>query len=302
MSKVKVVDFEACILCGERHPSSSRCPCPRCHHVHESSICNNPCAICNRSHDGPCGGFFSNRCFTCGESHQSYVKCPCPLCFYRHPGNYCPNDKEWSMHPNNFSWTQLIADCCVMCGQRHGNHTGCPCAVCHDWHDGDDCQPYLLAVAQPCSRCNVWHGADVCHRIAVAHVPLPSLRIPREMMVHRAVAAVVAGNDARHVVAPAHSDAASDYHDIGTMSEACSHCGARFWKGESIQCCYEGSLIIPEPVIPESLSAIIMSSTVRSHLRSYNMAMAMASVGHHKRGFPDGVFTMSGRSYHRIGS
>ncbi len=119
---------------------------------------------------------------------------------------------------------------------------------------------------------------------------------------HRAVAAEFADNASRQAVAPAHSDAASDYQDIGTMSESCIHCGARFWRGEKIQCCYDGTLILPEPVIPESLSNIIMSSAVRSHMRSYNMAMAMASVGHHKDGFPDGVFTMSGRSYHRVGA
>jgi hypothetical protein len=122
------------------------------------------------------------------------------------------------------------------------------------------------------------------------------------MMMHRAVAAEFADNASRQAVAPAHSDAASDYQDIGTMSESCIHCGARFWRGEKIQCCYDGTLILPEPVIPESLSNIIMSSAVRSHMRSYNMAMAMASVGHHKDGFPDGVFTMSGRSYHRVGA
>jgi hypothetical protein len=121
-------------------------------------------------------------------------------------------------------------------------------------------------------------------------------------MLHRAVAAADESNASRQALAPAHSDAASDYQDIGTMSIACTHCGARFWAAEKIQCCYDGSLILQEPVIPESLSSIILSSSVRSQLRSYNMAMAMASVGHQKSGFPDGVFTMSGRSYHRIGS
>jgi hypothetical protein len=32
------------------------------------------------------------------------------------------------------------------------------------------------------------------------------------------------------------------------------------------------------------------------------MAMAMASVGHDKSGFPDGVFVFSGKSYHQIGT
>jgi sarcosine oxidase delta subunit len=119
-------------------------------------------------------------------------------------------------------------------------------------------------------------------------------------MMNRAVAGETIANTA--CVAPAHSDAASDYQDLGTMSVACPHCGARFWSGERIQCCYGGSLIIPEPDVPVSLSNIILSSAVRNNLRSYNMSMAMASVGHHKTGFPDGVFTISGRSFHRIGT
>lgn len=122
------------------------------------------------------------------------------------------------------------------------------------------------------------------------------------MLNHRAVAVEALANGAREAAAPAHSDAASDYHDLGSMSVPCTHCGARFWMRESIQCCYGGSLTIPEPNVPDSLSDIIMSSAVRNHLRSYNMAMAMASVGHHKAGFPDGVFTISGRSFHRMGA
>lgn len=127
------------------------------------------------------------------------------------------------------------------------------------------------------------------------------VRLPIAQMRNRAVANI--GDDMLlEVVAPVHSDAASDPHNIGAMTSACTHCGARFWAGESIICCFEGSLNIPEPDIPESLSNLILSSAVGRHLRAYNMAMAMASVGHEKSGLPDGVFVMSGRSYHRIGT
>lgn len=105
------------------------------------------------------------------------------------------------------------------------------------------------------------------------------------------------------VMAPAHSDRASDRLDIGSMTNVCSHCSARFWVGETIECCFKGSLIIDEVDIPESLSNVILSTAVQKDLRSYNMAMAMASVGHKKEyGLPDGVFTLSGRSYHAIGT
>ena len=71
---------------------------------------------------------------------------------------------------------------------------------------------------------------------------------------------------------------------------------------ETINCCFSGSLIIPEPTIPQSLSDLIYSAPVRKNIRSYNMAMAMASVGHKNMSLPDGTFVMGGRSYHRIGS
>lgn len=98
-----------------------------------------------------------------------------------------------------------------------------------------------------------------------------------------------------NVTAPAHSDAASAPHYVGSMSSACPHCAARFWVGESVSCCFGGSLIIEEPAIPDELSKVILSNAVLKNLRSYNMAMAMASVGHDKKGLPDGVFTLGGR-------
>jgi hypothetical protein len=122
------------------------------------------------------------------------------------------------------------------------------------------------------------------------------LRVPVESLRNRAVAA-----SNLEVCAPAHSDAASQRLNIGVMDQVCPHCSARFWPDETINCCFRGSLIIEEPVIPDDLRALILSAEVRKNMRSYNMAMAMASVGHSKDGFPDGVFVMSGKSYHRLG-
>jgi len=190
-----------------------------------------------------------------------------------------------------------------MCGQCHGFSDGCPCPRCHAWHEGFDCRPLfnMNACGAPCNRCNVWHGADVCaqdgHFVTNRHqMPLHSSSLHL-----RAVANVVC-DVASITMAPAHSDAASDRHDVGSMDTVCPHCGARFWKGEHIQCCYAGCLIIPEQQIPEVLSNLILCRAVQSNLRSYNTAMAMASVGHDRSGFPEGVFVLSGRSYHQIGA
>lgn len=101
---------------------------------------------------------------------------------------------------------------------------------------------------------------------------------------------------------PVLRDVAPDRHDVGNMTSMCTLCGARFWIGERIECCFKGSLHIPEPHIPQSLQSLIMSTAVQRHLRAYNMAMSLASVGHARDGFPDGVFVLSGKSYHQIGT
>jgi hypothetical protein len=302
--------FADCVLCGERHHSNAECPCPQCHEVHRGSICFNRCSFCNRHHEGQCKPPYSNRCRLCGESHQPFVACPCPRCLYRHGSADCHSVEEWSLYSRNGTFELLVGDRCLQCGELHDHHLSCPCALCLTWHVDSICLPICAASAEavdsadkPCQRCHVWHGSDVCQRSAVGSSQgFSKMRLPRALMMNRAVADASSSAAGLAAVAPAHSDAASDSHDVGSMTISCTYCHARFWVGEKIQCCYEGSLIIPEPSIPQSLSDIILSSTVRSHIRSYNMAMAMASVGHTKCGFPDGVFTISGKSYHRIGT
>jgi hypothetical protein len=121
-------------------------------------------------------------------------------------------------------------------------------------------------------------------------------------MLNRAVHELSNADISNEICAPASSDAATDRHDVGSMSMLCIHCGARFWRGEKINCCYDGSLTVPDVEVPASLAALIRCTEVRQQLRSYNMAMALASVGHEKKGFPDGVFVMSGKSYHHVGT
>lgn len=56
------------------------------------------------------------------------------------------------------------------------------------------------------------------------------------------------------------------------------------------------------PDAPPELSQLILTSHVRSNLRKYNMAVAMASVGHQNLSLPDGMFTLGGKTFHRVGS
>lgn len=230
----------------------------------------------------------------CGNCHDADTQCDCPSTI-----RSCICCNVWH-----------VTSSCLRCSfeDKLFNAGSCtPCNICGVWHGADDCVYHAYVDSQcagdtmmPCYRCNVWHGADVCVETA-AQIAVCGPSPSRSLLRDRAVASM-SSSSLYETHAPAHSDSASDCHNVGCMSMACTHCGARFWRGEKIECCFEGSLIIPEPIIPQSLSDLILSTSVRPHLRSYNMAMAMASVGHNKTGFPDGVFAMSGKSYHRIGS
>jgi Helitron helicase-like domain at N-terminus len=95
---------------------------------------------------------------------------------------------------------------------------------------------------------------------------------------------------------------ASLQHHLGGMSQVCPFCRAKFWLGERIECCYHGALIIAEQSVPQSLQQAILNTSVKPHIRQYNMALAMASVGHKNASLPDGTFVLSGKSYHHIGA
>jgi hypothetical protein len=56
------------------------------------------------------------------------------------------------------------------------------------------------------------------------------------------------------------------------------------------------------PDVPPALSSAILAPHVRQNIRSYNMALAMASVGHSNISLPGGTFVLGGRTYHRVGS
>ena len=97
-----------------------------------------------------------------------------------------------------------------------------------------------------------------------------------------------------------HSSPAVPVHHLGTMERLCPHCHAQFFKNETINCCQRGTVCVPIPEVPAHVHSLICSRPVLSQIRVYNMAMAMASTGH-KNMSPDwGMFTMGGKSYHRL--
>jgi hypothetical protein len=231
-------------------------------------------------------------CHQCGFDHDGGpFNCGlCAVCNRCHDGDDC----------FDISITQR----CRMCGEQHLIFHQCPCPICHRFHCGQDCLPYhatenargssvwiaARAAADmeqtgPCQRCNTWHGEECCESLlprSVSTRPLPSEDKPEEGTNNNYVSTVG--------------------HNIGTFSNSCPHCAAQFWPDEHIDCCLKGSFIIPEQIIPQCLQDCIYSVEVLSRIRQYNMAMAMASVGHKNASLPDGTFILSGRSYHRIGS
>ena len=104
--------------------------------------------------------------------------------------------------------------------------------------------------------------------------------------------------------------------DFGSPHETCAHCGATFFSGEAtyISCCRNGTIAVASPAVPDEIAAAIGDSHVHNHIRQYNAALALASVGYSgtalsRPGMPPGrphvdgwgSLKISGRPYHRIG-
>jgi hypothetical protein len=287
-----------CLICGDRHNAFVPCPCPRCLVRHAGDDCPSVEEWRNVLSDGSFERFVGSHCVICGQVHMIQNDCSCPRCFCRHTGTSCSDFIAFTISHREEVYVGAIERRCVLCGEIHES-TICPCPRCFYLHADADCPSVPSAAA--CGRCNIWHGADVCLPRVGAVNMYHQQKLPRAQMFNRAVMNISL-DIMQEIAAPVHNDAASDRHDVGIFCSSCAHCGAQFWQGEKIVCCFDGSLSIPDPEIPESLNALIMSSAVQHHIRAYNMAMAMASVGHDKKGFPDGVFVMSGKSYHQVGT
>ena len=160
---------------------------------------------------------------------------------------------------------------CARCGSRHLHHMGCrrivACSQC-----GEAAPPHASC---DCLQCGQHHSNNRGCRV-------------------RAVPVVFAAA----LMRPGHVQP----HSIGACDVVCGHCAARSWPGESISCCAHGELVLPDfPAAPADLAEIIYSSHVLQHIRQYNTALGMASVGHKSKGLNWGAFILGGKTYHRIG-
>lgn len=89
-------------------------------------------------------------------------------------------------------------------------------------------------------------------------------------------------------------------HSLGCMERICPDCHAQFFNAETINCCQKGKVCVPIPSAPDRLHSIITSPTVLSHIRAYNMALSMASTGHQNLSPGWGMFTLGGKTFHRM--
>lgn len=92
-------------------------------------------------------------------------------------------------------------------------------------------------------------------------------------------------------------------HSCGAMDNVCQFCRALFWSDENINCCDKGDVhCITDSVVPSELQELMASRHFLDHIRQYNTAMAMASVGHDARVLSGGPSSLilSGRAFHRV--
>ena len=100
------------------------------------------------------------------------------------------------------------------------------------------------------------------------------------------------------------------------------HCNAQMFEDEKLKsssrnfkkfglCCFEGKIVIPQLAnLPNSLKELYenddeISKYFRDHIRSFNSAFAMTSIGVHEAEIPGNgppTFKIQGMIHHRIGS
>ena len=103
-------------------------------------------------------------------------------------------------------------------------------------------------------------------------------------------------NFARSMQVTETSDYIIDEFSVGRMEYPCSHCNAQFWENEKLStstkdnfrfslCCGQGKVVIPALPSPPELLMHLLTVTdsrgraFREHVRTYNSALAFASLG-----------------------
>jgi hypothetical protein len=187
------------------------------------------------------------RCSQCHRCHAPSRRCRCYACGCIHPAD----------HP-----------CSVVNGavQR--------CMACNRFHAPGPCDPQRGPVPVLCGQCGRMHlpgtrcKCRTCGRVHYASNNCELILGARSEQVAFEGAALCRG----HVTA----------YDKGAPTEECPYCGALFFEDEAryINCCRKGTIVVHQKDIPSALLDLITDTHVHSHIRQYNAAVAMASVGY----------------------
>ena len=186
---------------------------------------------------------------------------------------------------------------CDQCGVLAFPHFRCVCRRCGIRHRKSinicSMSPVALSNREvECSQCGaiaIPHSICRCRLCGIHHSNVTDCRSSQRQ---RSTSMFKTALNSTLIPPPVH---------IGDMSITCQFCGARKWPQEKINCCGNGEIqIAPFPDVPAELSSIIYSPHVLENIRSYNMSMAMASVGHSNKSLPDGMFHLGGKSYHML--
>jgi hypothetical protein len=187
---------------------------------------------------------------------------------------------------------------CLMCGVRHAHVPGCHPVECLQC--GLRTKPHRVCLCRRCGRKHAHSTSCRQHR---------EVQMPDAMNVHGLENTAPVAHHVENLqrrasrLRAAVNGSIPDVQTVGDMDHVCPHCLSRSLRGESINCCAHGGIVLPSfPDVPEEFSNLVLSAHVRSNIRKYNMAMAMASVGHQNISLPDGMFTLGGKTFHRVGS
>lgn len=207
---------------------------------------------------------------------------------------------------------------CIHCGVRHANVPGCrpvDCSQC-----GQCLKPHRRCRCRHCNQVH-WHGlpcprlpaVDRASPVVPVHIFDVCAQCGRYELPHSRCRCLLCGRihdrgsrcreRLQDRLRAAMNGSVPQVHHIGDMDCICPHCHSRSWRDESVNCCASGAIVLPDfPDAPVELAEVMHTSHVRSNIRKYNMALAMASVGHENISLPDGMFTLGGKTFHRVGS
>ncbi|XP_053150109.1 uncharacterized protein LOC128344287 [Hemicordylus capensis] len=112
-----------------------------------------------------------------------------------------------------------------------------------------------------------------------------------------------------------YTEDSTEEHNCGTLTESCHYCGALYWLDELnstrkyTKCCHDGKVTLKElNEPPDLLKELLLTQSTeaknyREHIREYNAALALASMGA-EINTPPGrgpyCFRIHGQIYHKV--